>query len=156
MDRSGQRGVALVEFALILPLLLILTFITTEFGRALYEYDSVAKSVRVAARYLSTQNANSHQAQAQNLTIYGYVTPPSGATPLAPGLAGMGLCPSGTTPTSPCVGVSWSDVGSSPVIKAVTVSVHGYQFRSIFTTAFGLTFGTVNYSDIQATMRSNL
>ena len=35
-----QRGVALVEFALILPLLLVLTFITTEFGRALYEYQT--------------------------------------------------------------------------------------------------------------------
>ena len=32
--KNTQRGVAIVEFALVLPTLLILTFITTEFGRA--------------------------------------------------------------------------------------------------------------------------
>ncbi|WP_438999322.1 TadE/TadG family type IV pilus assembly protein, partial [Variovorax beijingensis] len=47
-----QRGVALVELALITPLLLLLTFITTEFGRAMYEYNLVVKSTRDAVRYL--------------------------------------------------------------------------------------------------------
>ena len=54
--KKKQNGVALVEFALVLPLLLILTFITTEFGRALYQYNTIAKSLRDASRYLSAQD----------------------------------------------------------------------------------------------------
>ena len=58
-DRRGheerQKGTAIVEFALVLPFLLLLTFITTEFGRAIWQYNTLAKSVRDAARYLSLQ-----------------------------------------------------------------------------------------------------
>jgi Flp pilus assembly protein TadG len=35
--KSAQRGSAIVEFALLLPLLLLLTMTTTEFGRAIYQ-----------------------------------------------------------------------------------------------------------------------
>jgi hypothetical protein len=42
------------------------------------------------------------------------------------------------------------------LINTVTVGVTGYQFRSIFTTVFGLQFGTIAFSDITATMRSHL
>ena len=55
--KRRQKGVAIVEFALILPFLLLLTFITTEFGRAIWEYNTLTKSVRDAARYLSTPDA---------------------------------------------------------------------------------------------------
>ena len=55
-----QRGVALVELALIIPFLLLLTFITTEFGRAMYEYNAVAKATRDAVRYLSFQTPGTH------------------------------------------------------------------------------------------------
>jgi len=50
----------------------------------------------------------------------------------------------------------WQTQGSDPVINTVTVRVTGYSFQSIFSAAFGQTFGTVAYSDITATMRSNL
>ena len=53
--KRRQKGVAIVEFALVLPFLLLLTFITTEFGRAIWEYNTLTKSVRDAARYLSIQ-----------------------------------------------------------------------------------------------------
>ena len=43
--KKKENGTALVEFALVLPLLLILTFITTEFSRALYQYNTLTKSV---------------------------------------------------------------------------------------------------------------
>jgi len=145
MRNSSERGVAAVEFALILPFLLILTFTTTEFGRALYEYQSVAKSVRAAARYLSTQNAGTHQAEAANLILYGYTQPPNGSPPLARGLTAANVM----APT-------WDQHGTAPLIKTVTVGVTGYQFRSLFTTAFGLPFGTFSFSDITATMRSRL
>lgn len=144
--KSGQRGVEAIEFALILPLLLVLTFATTELGRALYEYAQVAKSVREGARYLSLQDPNTHQTQAGNLIVYGCActTPPSGARPLARGLSSSNLI----TPV-------WGTAGSAPTISTVTVGVTGYQFQSIFTTAFGASFGTITFSDITATMRSH-
>jgi Flp pilus assembly protein TadG len=145
MRGSTQRGVALVEFALILPLLLVLTFTTTEFGRALYEYQSVTKSVRAAARYLSTQSPGTHQAEAANLIVYGTVAPGQAAAPLAMNLT-----------TANVIAPTWRPQGTAPLINTVTVGVTGYQFRSIFTTVFGLQFGTIAFSDITATMRSHL
>ena len=53
----NQRGAALIELAFVLPVLLIMTFIVTEFGRAIYQYDTLTKSVRDATRYLTIQAA---------------------------------------------------------------------------------------------------
>lgn len=138
-----QKGVAIVEFALILPTLLIMTFIVTEFGRALYQYNTIAKSVRDAARYLSVQQPGTHQTEAANLVVYGNTG--GTGTPLALGLT-----------TSHVGAPVWQTDGTVPVINTVTVRVTGYSFQSLFTTAFGQTFGTVPYSDITATMRSYL
>lgn len=143
MRRPAQRGVALVEFALLLPTLLVLTFTTTEFGRAMYEYQGVTKSVRAAARYLSTQNPNSHQVEATNMIVYGSIA--GGTTPLVRNLTAANV-----------VAPTWAQQGTAPLINTVTVRVTGYQFQSIFTTVFGLPFGTITYSDITATMRSHL
>lgn len=51
---SSQRGAAAIEFAFILPLLLLIFTGTIEFGRAMWHYDALAKAARDAARYLST------------------------------------------------------------------------------------------------------
>ena len=51
--RFRQRGVAAVEFAIILPVLLFLMVATEEVGRAFYQYNTLTKSVRDGARYLS-------------------------------------------------------------------------------------------------------
>jgi hypothetical protein len=54
-----QRGVAAVEFALvIIPLLLIVAGII-EFGRTFWYYDALAKSTRDAARYVSNTRVSS-------------------------------------------------------------------------------------------------
>lgn len=50
-----QRGVAAVELAFILPVLLIILSGIIEYGRALWYYDALAKGARDAARYLSTR-----------------------------------------------------------------------------------------------------
>jgi len=141
--RQAQRGVAIVEFALILPLLLVMTFITTEFGRAVYQYNTIAKSVRDAARYLSIQTPNTHLAEAANLVVYGNTA--GTGSPLALGLT-----------TSHVATPVWSTAGTDPVIGTVTVAVTGYTFQSLFSTAFGQTFGSVAFSEIRATMRSHV
>ena len=40
------RGQSLVEFALILPMMLVVMFMITEFGRALYMYNVLASAAR--------------------------------------------------------------------------------------------------------------
>jgi Flp pilus assembly protein TadG len=45
-----DRGQSLVEFALTLPMLLVVMFMITEFGRALYQYNVMAQATREGAR----------------------------------------------------------------------------------------------------------
>ncbi len=148
---SLQRGVALVEFALILPLLILLALIATEFGRALYQYNTLAKSVRDAARYLSVQAPGTRIAEARNLVVYGSVT--ATGAPLALGLT-TALVPDPT----------WQLAGSSPVINTVTVRIAGcassgspcYRFTPLISSMFGVSLGEVDFADISATMRAPL
>lgn len=142
MKRS-QRGVALVEFALILPFLLLLSITAVELGRAIWEYNTLTKSARDAARYLSIQTPGTRITQARNLMVYGNLG--GTGTPLAIGLSASNV----PDPT-------WQTAGTAPVINTVTVRISGYTFRSMFTTVFGLPFGTIAFSDITATMRSYL
>lgn len=51
-----SHGVAMVEFAIVLPLLLMLLFGITELGRALYQQNSLYKAVESGARYLARVN----------------------------------------------------------------------------------------------------
>ena len=145
--KTRQNGAALVEFALILPLLLLLTFMTTEFGRAMYQYNTITKSVRDAVRYLSTQTPGTHIPQAKNLIVYGNLA--GTGTPLALGLTiGNVLDP------------TWQPAGTNPVINTVTVTVSGYKFTPLFRSVFGIAFadanGQIPYNNISATMRSYL
>ena len=141
--RNRQNGTALVEFALILPLMLLLTFITTEFGRAMYQYNTLTKSVRDAVRYASVRTPNTQITEVRNLVVYG--NPGGRGSPLALGLTLANV----PTPI-------WQTTGTNPVIGTVTVQITGYTFNSLFPSAFGITFGNIPFSTISATMRSPL
>ncbi len=142
---NKQYGVAIVEFALVLPLLLILTFITTEFGRALYQYNILTKSVRDAARYLSVQTPGDTTIYptAKNLVVYG--NPAGTGSTLAYGLS-----------TAMISDPVWQLQGFSPVINTVTITITGYTFKPLITSAFGVNFGNISYAPISATMRGAL
>ncbi len=49
--RQGQPGQALVEFALVLPILLLLAVGIMDFGRALFVYSEVSNAAREAVRF---------------------------------------------------------------------------------------------------------
>ncbi|MEI4486856.1 TadE/TadG family type IV pilus assembly protein [Frigidibacter sp. MR17.14] len=51
--RRADEGVALVEFALLLPMLLLLFAVTIEAARMVRSYQAVSSGVRDAARYLA-------------------------------------------------------------------------------------------------------
>lgn len=140
-----QRGVAMVEFTLILPLLLLLTLITTEFGRAMYQYNTLAKSVRDASRYLSMQLPGTQITQARNLVVYGNLA--GTGEPLVTGLS-----------TANVPDPTWQTEGSGPVITTVTIQVSNYSFQPLVASVFGIPLfpgGALTFSDIRATMRSH-
>jgi Flp pilus assembly protein TadG len=50
---SHQRGLAMVEFAICVPVILLLMFGSFEFGRLMIEYSALNDGVRNAARYVA-------------------------------------------------------------------------------------------------------
>lgn len=89
-----QRGVAMIEFAIALPVLLLLMLATAEFGRMLSQYNTLTKAVRDGVRYAaSTAEAGSTGIVAitpaiatavANLVATGNVA--GSGTPILPGL----------------------------------------------------------------------
>ena len=69
----AECGAAVVEFALLLILLLIITGGIIEFGRTLWHYDALTKATRDGARYMSLADKADIQsvqmAQAKNLVM---------------------------------------------------------------------------------------
>lgn len=49
-DRLNSRGQEIVEYALILPLFLLLTFGIIDFGRTVFAYNSISHAAREGAR----------------------------------------------------------------------------------------------------------
>ena len=115
-----QQGLAMVEFAIGAPLLLLLLLVIGEFGRLLSQYNLLLQGSRDAARYVASHAMNATlgqiqlptalQGTAKNLLVYG--SPTAGSTPIVPGL-GVGQ-------------VQVSAVGSEHIQISVT-----YSFRPV-------------------------
>lgn len=50
---SQQRGIAIVEMVIALPVILFLMLMVAEFGRVFYQYGTLNKAVRDGARYVA-------------------------------------------------------------------------------------------------------
>jgi hypothetical protein len=63
---ARQAGAAMVEFAILLPLMIVLVFGITEMGRAIYQQNTLSKAVASGARYMSrsAQSVNADCTQA--------------------------------------------------------------------------------------------
>lgn len=48
--RAGARGQSLVEFALVIPIIILLVVVFVEIGRAVFAYNTIANAARQAAR----------------------------------------------------------------------------------------------------------
>lgn len=158
--KNRQRGVAMVELAIVLPLLLAICFAITEFGRAIYTYDTLAKSARGAARYLTTQAAGGAHPIARNLVVYG--NPAGTGTPLMPGLnasnmaSKVAICDASIVTCTANV-----NQGSNPTINTVTVTITGYKFTPLldllgFTRFYSggtSSITSITFGNISVTMR---
>jgi len=80
-----ERGIQLVELAIVVPIFVILFAATAEFGRYFYEYTTLAKASRAGARYLATAAVKSAEdTTAKNIVVYG--NPAGTGSPVLPGL----------------------------------------------------------------------
>lgn len=146
--RAAQRGVAAIEFALLATLLLTLMLGAAEFGRALYQYNTVVKNTRSAVRYLSAHAPGNSAAgtAAANLAVYGTTT--AGNTPLVPGLSTSLVSVKDATNHSQNALV---ETGRG-VIDLVTVTVSGLTFVPLASWVLP----TFTYAPISATMRQGV
>ena len=116
--RRDERGLQLVELAIVLPIFLLLFAATAEFGRYFYEYSTVAKGARLGARYLTSVSVNAgHDTTAKNLVVYGNTA--GTGTPILNGLttANVVITRQGGVPTLP---------------QTVTVQIVNYKHLPVF------------------------
>lgn len=157
----AQRGAAALEFAFLLVPLLAIAFGITEFGRAMYYYDTLAKAARDAARLMSTQTPTDPGyaalgARATCTAVHGNAA--CTGTPLVPGLtaAMVGICDRASCPDTHA-GV---ETGAG-VVNLVTVTIGGgnnpYPFNSLapFVPA-GSGVASFSFTPVAVTMRQAL
>ena len=142
-------GVAAVEFGLLLPLLVVMLFGTTELGRAIYSYNTLDKTVRDAARHLSQHGAGDPiiAGEARCLAVHG-TTDCSGAV-VAPGLttSSVVLCDALS-----CAGTHANQPTGLGAINLVTVSIQGYAYNSVVQ----FVIPNLTFNNISVTMRAQL
>jgi Flp pilus assembly protein TadG len=150
--RIQQKGVAAVEFAILLPVLLFIVFGITEFGRALYAYNTIVKGTRDAARYAMIQQpGGGADAVIQCLAVYGNTA--CSGSPLASGLTTDMVSVCDWQRCSP----THQSQGTAPVVNLVTVTVRGYAYQSPIISFF-MPGGSSSFTfaDISTTMKGNL
>jgi Flp pilus assembly protein TadG len=143
-----QRGVAAVEFGLVIGLLAVIVFGITELGRAMFQYEALTKSARSAARYLAVFDASDPvvRASAQCLAVYG--NPDCSATglvPVVPGLTVSHVAILEPT-TTPALQSVETGQGSLDLV-AVTIGSPAtpYQFQSLIPAFIPhVTFGPIS------------
>jgi len=111
-----QRGIAMVEFVIVLPILLMLVLATAEFGRAFMQYSTLTKSIRDAGRYAAANALKGSTSVVQitaalstatsNLVVYGNVA--GTGTALLPGLTPGNVSLTSTTPGTVVVSATYA------------------------------------------------
>lgn len=148
-----QRGVAMMELAISIFVMISITFGITEFGRAIYQYNTLAKAARDAARFLSTRDAIDTAAkdQARCLVVYG--NPSCAGSPIATGLtlAMVSICDALACPSD------HATQGTAPVVSLVTVSVGGPNATPFtFNSLISFIVPSISFGPIGVTMRQVL
>lgn len=150
--KSRQRGLALVELGLSMSFLLLLVFGITEFGRAIYQYDTIAKAARDAVRYLSTQAPGSATALAEAKCLAVYGNPSCSGDPL---LAGLTVSMVSVCDASACSATNQAQ-GSAPVIDLVTLTIGGGNTPFTFTSLMPFLVPNITFGPVSVTMRQVL
>ncbi len=154
-QRARQSGVAAVELALLTAFVLLpMVFVGIDGGRLFVHYNTLVKSTRDAARYLTQKAPNDAAsiAAARCLAVYG--TTDCTGTALAAGLttAMVTVCDRVS-----CPGTHNLQPTGYGVVNLVTVTITGYQLRTWFPDWLGPRVANVVFGrDISATMEQVL
>jgi hypothetical protein len=80
-SKRRTQGLAMVELAIVLPLVMLLIMATAEFGRAFWQYNTLTKTVRDGARHAASGGmlgssgvvivTPALRSQVQNLVVHG-------------------------------------------------------------------------------------
>jgi Flp pilus assembly protein TadG len=159
-SQRRQHGLAMVEFVVTAPMLLLLLFGTVVFGEFLIDYSTLNDGVRNAARYVAgAASGNTTDgtiitggawttlvSQGQNLAVYGNVNGNvNGTGPLLPGLTVAEIT---VTPVP-------ADPKTVPSYNEITVTA-SYPYQSLFGASmpnfFGDTIATNFTLSISTTM----
>jgi len=138
-----ERGTQMIEFALVFPVLVLLFGSTIELGRLFYQYTTLAKGTRAAARYLSTQpNVTTSTTAAKNIVLCGNAAGCGGTGQPAVSLPNMDANKIVVTPPTTGVGVHY-----------VTVEITNYNYQFL---AFNLNRMTGGNFNIPLTARTRM
>jgi Flp pilus assembly protein TadG len=115
LRRRTERGSVAVEFALVLPILMVLVFGIIDFGRAFNAQETLTQAAREGSRLAALCNSASP-------STCGDVTSRTQAA--APNLAGMSVAPSvcavgATSATDAVVTTTWTVSFSSPLVGLI-------------------------------------
>lgn len=152
--RRRATGVAAVEMGFLLIPLVLLAFGITEYGRAIYSYNALAKATRDGARFLSHEapgDPASH-AEAKRMVVYGAACG-SSTQPLVPGLtvAMVHTCDA-VTPCDDSPQTATTVSTGTGTINTVVVRIAGYPYKSLVP----FVMPNIDFNDIRVTMRSQL
>lgn len=147
LSRCGkkQSGLASVELAIVTPFLLVMLLVASEFSRAFYEYNTLTKSVRDAARFVAEGAVNAstgnfelnNVAAAKNIAVYGNV-------------AGTGT-PVLKDFTPGQVTIAQQDTGGGATVQEHVQVTASYPFQPLSPTLSGMGFLTKDF-DLQFTL----
>ncbi|MFD1156585.1 TadE/TadG family type IV pilus assembly protein [Roseovarius aestuarii] len=136
-------GVALVEFAIMLPMMLLLFAVIIEGGRLMWSYQSVNAGVRDAARYLARVAPGDICTAGGSVASY----KPNVETIVRNTISGNSFLPSqisvnSVTPSLNCVAGVYR-VSPAPIVTVTATMTIQFPFAGIFTLN-GQNLGTVN------------
>ena len=126
--RKGERGAALVEFAIAATVFLTAMFAILEFGRALWVHNALTDAVRRGARYAVIHRASDIDS-VKNVVVYG--DPAGGTQPVVENL------------TTANVTVTYTNFSLNS--GTVSVSITNYQFQFVLP-FMGTTISMPNYN----------
>jgi Flp pilus assembly protein TadG len=133
---SSQKGASLVEFALVLPLLMLILWGMIEFGLLLYNKQVITNASREGARAGIVAQAP----RVSNGQIVGVVNSYCASYLISFGGAGLNVT---TDPATP-VTASFGD----PLTVTVTYPYQFLVFQNIANTFFGGSFGTITLTAV--------
>ena len=126
INLRSERGAALVEFALVVPFLMLIMCATIDFGLAVYTLNNLTAAAREGGRFAASRNPLTANDPAVNDRVYIYIA---------------GMNNNGMTPAQ----VRATITNTAPDVSGnITVKITGYIYKPFTPLAPLLNLGTIS------------